>query len=83
MRPNHKFFKLSSSLDNQIGRVTEKQTLAKILSIAQLFIKAAVFNFAVENDARKTVETFFYLKINIVGYNFQTQNVLFPNFQSA
>ena len=40
-------------------------------------------NFAVENDARKAVETFCIYKVNIVDSKFYAQNVLFPNLQSA
>ena len=38
--------------------------------------------FAVENDVRKAVKTFCISnKINIVGFNFYAQNVLFPSLQ--
>ena len=47
------------------------------------FEKAAKFNFAVKNDARKAVETCYICKINLVCSDFDVQNVLFLNLQSA
>ena len=47
------------------------------------FLLKQQYIFAVDNDARKAVETFCIYKINIVGSNFYAQNVLFPNLQSA
>ena len=64
-------------------KLNNTQLLNTQSSIVWLFIKAAIFNFAVENDARKAVKTFCIYKINIVGSNFHAQNVLFPNLQSA
>ena len=43
------------------------------------FIKTAIFNFAVENDAGKAVETFRISKISIVGSNSYVQQYLISN----
>ena len=43
---------------------------------SNIFIKVATFNFAVENDARKAVETLCIFKINIVSSNFRVQKKL-------
>ena len=41
-------------------------------------LKQQYLIFAVENDTRKAVETPCISKIDIVGFNFYAQNVLFP-----
>ena len=45
-------------------------------------VSIALFNFAVENDARKVIEMFCISKINIVGSNFHAQTLFVLGEQS-